>query len=139
MPLFGIIGKCSDCVAGDGEHGPFVKLLGQFKAVNHDTGEVFRSGGAILPGSANDLVYGALRGLGESGGAVEFAFKVGLLRDDSTPTGYTYAVEQIVMEGQDDGLADLEKRLAGPAKVAQISDGRREQAGTPEPSAKKKA
>lgn len=123
MPLFGIVGRCSDFTAGQSDFGPYVKLLGQFKAVNQETGEQFRSGAAILPGSANDLVYGALRGLGEGGGAIEFAFRVGLKRDESVAIGYVYVVEQVYNKAQDDALDDLERRLAGlppPATVSQL-------------------
>ena len=122
MPLFNVIGMASDSVAGLTDTGPYVRLLGQFKAVNVESGEEFRSGAAILPGSANDMVYGALKGLGEGGGAVEFAFRIGVQRDESTPTGYVYVVEQVYQQGQHDSLAALEHRLAPPANVAQLSD-----------------
>lgn len=124
MPLFGIIGLASDCTAGETQLGPYVKLLGQFKAVNTETGEIFRSGAAILPGSANDLIYGALKGLGEGGGSVEFALKVGVQRDETSAVGYVYIVEQIHQEGQTDALAALEARLMPPpaANVSQLQD-----------------
>lgn len=122
MPLFAIIGMASDSVAGETALGPYVRLLGQFKAVNSETGEEFRSGGAILPGSANDMVYGALKGLGDGGGAVEFAFKVGVQRDESAAIGYVYVVEQVYVQGQADSLTALESRLAAPANVRQIED-----------------
>jgi hypothetical protein len=124
MPLFAVIGMASTFQAGETTLGPYVKLLGQFKAVNADSGEIFRSGAAILPGSANDMIYGALRALGEEGGSVEFAFKVGVQRDESSAVGYVYVVEQVMTEGQSDPLAALEMRLSLPApgNVAQITD-----------------
>ena len=124
MPLFGVIGMASDFQAGETALGSYVKLLGQFKAVNTASGEEFRSGAAILPGSANDLVYGALRALGDAGGSVEFAFKVGVQRDESAAIGYVYVVEQVYQQGQADALSALESRLSLPApgNVAQISD-----------------
>lgn len=124
MPLFAIIGLASDFNAGETALGPYVKLLGQFKAVNAETGEEFRSGAAILPGSANDLVFGALRARDPSaGGSVEFAFRVGVQRDETAGVGYKYVVEQVYQQGQADALANLEARLALPAaNVSQITD-----------------
>lgn len=124
MPLFGVIGLASDSAAGDTALGPYVKLLGDFKAVNAATGEIFRSGAAILPGSANDLIYGALKGLGDAGGAVEFALKVGVQRDESSAVGYVYVIEQVIGESATDPLSALEARLSlsPPANVAQITD-----------------
>jgi hypothetical protein len=124
MPLFGVIGMAADFQAGETALGPYVKLLGQFKAVNAETGEEFRSGAAIIPGSGNDMVYGALRGLGEGGGSVEFAFRVGVQRDESSAVGYVYVVEQVYQQGQTDALSSLESRLSLPAagNVAQITD-----------------
>lgn len=121
MPLFNIIGQASDFTTGQSDYGPYVKLLGVFKAVNIDTGEEFRSGACMLPGSGNDMVYGALRGLGEQGGAVEFAFRVGVKRDKSAGVGYAYDVEQVVVAGQADPLAALEKSLM-PPKLAAVTD-----------------
>jgi hypothetical protein len=122
MPLFGVIGLASASEAGDTALGPYVKLLGDFKAVNAVTGEIFRSGAAILPGSANDLIYGALKGLGDGGGSVEFALKVGVQRDESSAVGYVYVIEQVMSESASDPLSALEARLALPANVAQITD-----------------
>src|SRR5262245_2730444 len=79
LPLMEVIGiangyKNGSSVLPDGKTSNWTKLTGQFKAVNLDTGEVFRSGVAIMPAVANDLVVGVL-----SGGtinAVEFGFRV---------------------------------------------------------------
>lgn len=122
MPLFAVIGMASDCQAGQTDLGPYVKLFGTFKAVNTETGEEFRSGCAILPGSANDLIYGALKGLGEGGGSVEFAFRVGVQRDADAAVGYVYVIEQVYEPQKGDALTALENRLSGPQNVAQITD-----------------
>jgi hypothetical protein len=122
MPLFDVVGMASDSVAGMTDTGPYVKLLGLFRAVNVETGERFRSGAVILPGGANDMVYGALKGLGEAGGSVEFSFKIGIQRDESSATGYVYVVGQVYQQGQGDALDALEARLSPPANVAQLGD-----------------
>jgi len=117
MPLLTVYGIASDFKAAAGKDGmgDYVKFLGQFKAVNVETGEVFVSGAAILPGAAPDLVFGALRALGEAGGSVEFAFNIGVKFDATAVTKYVYSVQQITALGQADPLAALESKLSQAA------------------------
>lgn len=123
MPLFNVIGVATDFSTGQSDMGAFLKLLGQFKATNVKTGEIFRSGACILPGSGNDMVYGALRAIPEGqGGGVEFAFNIGIKRDKESATGYVYHVEQVTDLGQTDPLAHLEKLVAPTSNVKQLAD-----------------
>jgi hypothetical protein len=134
MPLYGVIGLAADFVAGQSEHGPYVRLLGQFKAINVETGEEFRSGACILPGAASDLVFGALRGLGEGGGSIEFALRVGVKRDETSAVGYVFVIEQVYEPTKQDAIGALESRLSLPtpaSNVQQISD--RSKADNPDP------
>lgn len=112
MPLLTVDGIVSDFKAGAGKDGmgDYVKFLGHFRAVNIETGQVFISGAAILPGAAPDLVYGALRALGEAGGSVEFSFNFGVHFDSTAVTKYVYDVQQIAAPGQADPLAALVAR-----------------------------
>lgn len=112
MPLCTIVGRASAFEPGSSDFGPYIKLLGQFEGVNAESGEVIVSGTAILPGAANDLVYGTLRGAMEQGGSIEFAFRIGLVKDETLAIGYRYAVEQMIAPSTSDPLADL-KALAG--------------------------
>ena len=139
MPLLTVYGIASDFKAGAGKDGmgDYVKFQGQFKAINVETGEVFISGAAIFPGAAPDLVFGALRALGEAGGAVEFAFNIGVKFDASAATKYVYSVQQVTAMGQADPLAALEAKLnliALPALAPVASE-----APTPPVGGKRKA
>lgn len=128
MPLLTVYGIASDFKAGAGKDGmgDYVRFLGQFKAVNVETGEVFISGACILPGAAPDMVFGALRSLGEAGGSIEFAFNIGVKFDADSATKYVYSVQQITSLGQSDPLAALESKLQvavpAPGNVSQIAD-----------------
>lgn len=128
MPLYGVIGIASGYTPGQTDLGPFVKLIGQFKAVNTATGDEFRSGAAILPGAASDLIYGTLKGLEASGGAVEFALRVGVKRDDSSPVSYVFVIEQLYQPQAQDALGNLERSLGG-GNVQQIADKTGDQKG----------
>lgn len=126
--LLGIVGIASDFIPGhNAETGTsFVKLYGQFKATNLDTGEVFVSGAAILPGAASDLIYGALKGrTGDNPGSIEFAFRIGVHWDETAAVKYVYDVEQAYQPAAADPLAALEDKLrdAEPAtNVQRITD-----------------
>lgn len=115
MPLLDVIGIASDFKPGTSDLGPYVKLLGQFKAVNRD-GEIFTSGAAILPGSGNDLVYGALKALeGQGGGSVSFKFRIGVryVQDARGGVPYQYEIEQVYQPEVSDPLKALEVQLGG--------------------------
>lgn len=120
MPLLAVMGIASDFKAGQNETTgtPYVKLLGQFKAVNHDTGEMFISGACILPGAASDLIYGALAGLKVEGGSVEFALRIGVRFDDTAVTKYVYVVEQVYSPEKADPLTALEARVSEALRLA---------------------
>lgn len=136
FPLLTVYGVASDYKAGAGKDGmgDYVKFLGQFKAINVQTGQVFVSGACILPGAAPDLIYGALRGLGDNGGAVEFGFNIGASYDPEAVTKYVYHVDQIMSPDQADPLAALEMKLkALPAPAAA-----QEAPQAPQPDAGKK-
>jgi hypothetical protein len=131
MPLYGIIGIASDYTAGQTDMGAFVKLIGQFKAVAHEGGAVFRSGACILPGAASDLIFGALRAADSH--AVEFALRIGIKKDKTAATSYVYVVEQVYQPQAQDALGNLERALTAPkdSNVQQITDkGKSEQDGT---------
>lgn len=113
MPLMSVIGVASDFKPGQTDLGPYIKLLGMFKAINVETGELFVSGACIIPGSGNDLVYGQLKALTE-GGSVEFAFRIGVRYTPNSKGGvpYSYDVEQVFEPSQADPLAALEAKIS---------------------------
>lgn len=116
MPVLAIYGIASDYKAGQTDAGAFVKFFGQFKAVRPD-GKQYISGACILPGAASDLVYGALKGLNDTG-TVEFAFRIGVKWDKDAATKYVYVVEQLVNPKEADPLTALESRLGAQALPA---------------------
>ena len=116
MPLLTVFGIASGHRAGESNGQPFVRFLGQFKAIRVADRAEFMSGQCILPGAAPDLLFGALNSLGEQGGSVDFAFNIGVHYDESAITKYVYDVEQVIEAQQDDPLARLEANLVDASR-----------------------
>lgn len=89
VDLLKIIGIANSAKTGQTEKGEFTKLLGEFHAVDLTTGDLYQSAACILPEFVGSVLGGALK---SSGGAVEFAVKIAAKRDDSSATGYVYAI-----------------------------------------------
>lgn len=104
MELLGIAGSIQN---GETDKGPYVKFLGSFQAKNLKNGEVFRSGAAFMPDVAGNLVLGALNSGATS---VEFGFKIGVVKDDQSATGYVYVAEPMFKAAENDPLELLVKK-----------------------------
>jgi hypothetical protein len=94
--------------------GSWECLIGQFEAVNLDTGEVFRSGQCFLPQFAIDMVSGQF---GDGVERVKFAFEVGAKFDATTPTKYTYQVAPLLDVAEDDPLKAIAAMVEKPAQL----------------------
>lgn len=77
----------------------FVRFVGEFVAINALTGQRFASGAAILPGAAENLIYGALGQMNDSGVAervVEFGIEVAVKFDKTSATSYVFDIRSLV-------------------------------------------
>jgi len=88
-------------------------FVGQFEAVNLDTGEVFQSGKCFLPDFAANIVAGQFDAEISN---VEFAFTVQAQADTQSATGYTYSVTPLLNTSPaNDALASLRAQAQGKA------------------------
>ena len=109
MSIYGIVRRFKPDSSEIG--GEFVRFYGQLRAVNLKTGEVFEGGQCILPGIAQDALYGALSGADTA--EVQFACKIGVKYDPKAVTKYVYTVESLLPPQESSPLAQLEKGLRG--------------------------
>lgn len=116
MPLMEIVGICRDYSVVATDKGESLKFVGQFKATNLETGEIFVSGACFLPGALPDMLYGAIGPNRESD--VQFAFRISAHYDESAITKYVYDVESLIPISESDSLALLEKQIQRPALAA---------------------
>lgn len=112
MRIFGVATRAQ---VGEGDNGPWVAFIGQFKAINLLDGTEYTSGKAFLPDVASDLLEGALAGDGAQG--AEFGFDVLVVPDESSATGYIYQAESLIKPTEDDTLSRLEKTVTPPAAL----------------------
>jgi hypothetical protein len=109
--LYQIAGIATDTKTGESNYGGWTAFLGEFRAVNCFTGEVFTSAKAFLPDVLGEMLMGKLAGQGENGRGIAFAFVVGIRRDEKSTVGYTYYAKPVQAPKADDPMAELVKSL----------------------------
>lgn len=92
--------------------GDSIGFHGDFKGIDIDTGEEFRSGVCYLPDVASDLLNNAMMG-GE--GSVEFGFKISVVgvkgRQEGEQNKYEYRCSPLMEAAENDPLNALENRI----------------------------
>lgn len=121
-PLYTIIGVAQGVKEGTSDYGDWVGLLGQFEAVNRDTGERFASANVFLPDVAQDLIVAQLRSGAQN---VQFAFTIGARVDDSSTVGYTYTAEPILAPDQKDPLEELRQSAFAALPAPEKAEGKK--------------
>lgn len=101
--LLNIAGIVNSAKPGQTDKGEFLKLFGEFRAVNLQTGEQFTSGQAILPNFIADQFAGVLA----QAGTVEFALQIGAKEDKASVTGYQFTVSSLVESKASDRMQEL--------------------------------
>jgi len=108
--LANIIGIGSAIKHGESNYGAWRAVLGQFIAetVSKETGELlrFRTGTLFLPDVALNLIAPVIESSGK-GAQTQFAFRVGVIKDDTSATGYIYVAESLVELEENDPLEML--------------------------------
>jgi hypothetical protein len=121
IPLARVYGIAGAFKPGNSDHGPFVKFMGQFKAVNLRTGEIFVSSTMLLPKFMEEQLHGILSANagGNGGASVEFAFEIGVQGDGNQPgkkpsaLGYKYSAKPLMALAENSMLAALEQKIGG--------------------------
>lgn len=103
LPVMTIYGVARNMQPGASELGPFVAFLGDFRAVNMDTGEEFASAKCILPKILEEQIAGAAPGVNDK--EIKFAFELGTKYDASAATKYVYTYRPL-LESQDASVMD---------------------------------
>lgn len=88
-----IVGRAESVETGEGTHGPWVRFVGNFEAINALTGESTVSNKSYFPDPYEGLTYAALQNA--EGGSVEVAVTISVQKEEALPTGYRYHVKSL--------------------------------------------
>jgi hypothetical protein len=101
--LANVAGIVSAGKPGQSDKGEYLKLIGEFRAINLLTGEQFSSAACILP----NFIADQFRPVLEQNGSVEFALQIGARVNDRSVTGYEFTVTPLVESRSSDRMAEL--------------------------------
>ncbi len=130
LKLGQIMGQASGTKTGVTDFGEWTALTGRFRAINTETGEVSDSGVCFMPDVALDLVLGELNAGAK---AVEFAFELSAVADESVAVGFTYRAAPLLQLEESDPVALIQKRINEQKALAAPKD-----EAAPEAETKKK-
>lgn len=103
VDLLKIVGITTGARPGQTDKGEYLRLLGDFRAVNMTTGETFQAASCILPSFISDSLGEALK----QSQSVEFAIMVGVKHAADAITGYEYTVTPLIESKPSDKMAAL--------------------------------
>ena len=108
--LYEILGICTGQAEGESDYGAFIAMLGEFRGVNLETGEEFRTQTkCYMP---DVVLFPVVNRLGMDGvTSVSFGYKVGVVRDENAATNYVYVAEPIAAIEQSDPLGALIEKV----------------------------
>mgnify|MGYP003393846661 CR=1 FL=1 len=111
MDLCSVYGIARKFKPDQSDMGAFIRFYGRFRGVNLQTGEMMEAGQAILPGTVQDQLYGAMGGTEGEVTEVQFAVKIGVKYNADAATKYVYTVESLQPIAENDPLTMLENSL----------------------------
>jgi hypothetical protein len=130
VDLMIVYGLAVGTKSGTSNYGEWTALVGEFEAVNCETGEASQANQLFLP----EIALLPLRVALERAQSVKFAIKLqARAATNSKPGGvpYEYVFENVLPPAEDDPMQALRaevQRLALPAPVASASQGKGEKA-----------
>lgn len=113
MEIFGI---ATGVKTGTSNYGDWTAFTGTFQALNIETRKIYRSGKLFVPQIIENLILPAL----ENSDSVEFAFRIGIRKDETSATGYTYIADPMLPVAENDPIELLSRKLSAlpsPDKV----------------------
>lgn len=110
MDVYGVITRTS-IVSSD--YGDSVKFGGQFRAMNLETGELFRSSVLYLPKFMQDEIAGSM----VEGSTAEFAVRMRAEYNKESATKYIYMADTLVEAQEMDQFKALESKVNSAVKA----------------------
>jgi hypothetical protein len=130
-------GETSEAKTGQTDKGEFVRLIGQFFAVNLITGEQFTSSQAILPTFISEPLAAALR----TSESVGFSIEISAEPDERSAVGYRFGVKALNETAPNDKVrrlmlaAGIKPEAAADADEAEAKPAKGSKAAKADPAA----
>jgi len=115
LPLYAVAGLATGYKTGESQYGTWISFNGNFMSqklnpdgspISGDDAVTLRSGKLFLPAVAENLLYPAVDAA-DKGVGVQFSFVIGIERDESTATNYTFYAEPLIEADVNDPLEQL--------------------------------
>lgn len=120
MDIVQVIGYVTGEVKGDKPtmYGDNIWLTGEFKAKNLLTNASYYAPKLYPPNTMHNILSAQLKGMEQP--KIQFAFVIGLKKDDKARDGYAYTTRSLIEPEEDnDPFALIENRIKGIGHVAQ--------------------
>lgn len=114
--LMEVFGVANDIKRGTSDKGDWYGFVGAFQALDMATGTVYRSGMLFIPDIAGGLMLPQL--LDENNKSVEFGFRIGIKKDESSAVGYVYTAEPLLAVNENDPIELLAHKMKGAKQLA---------------------
>jgi hypothetical protein len=115
IELCKVAGVTTKAETGQTDKGEFIRLHGEFMAVNTLTGETFNSAQCILPTFLGQSLSAAL----SQSDAVEFALSIGARAEAKSVTGYSFTARPLI-KAEASSRLNAVLQLAGMDKPAAL-------------------
>lgn len=112
VPLLRIWGVAKRAKPGSSDYGPYVRFLGDFRALDVQTGALYRSSVAILPKFMEEQLAGAM-GTGDNSVAAQFGVEISVKYDGKAATKYVYMDRALLEPEQSNEILALEDKIRG--------------------------
>jgi hypothetical protein len=134
IDLYVLGGVATGFSTGTGNYGDWTKIQGDFLCTNLITGEVYKAPATFVQEPVQGFLLNAL----STHGDVEFMVRVRLMRDDSSPVGYTYILTPVLNAEQTDKLKNVRNRMAAFVAEALPAPKAEPESAPEKPAGKKK-
>lgn len=110
VTIYGIVSKAKPITTTFGDS---IAFSGEFVGINLITNEKYTSGRLFLPADIEEAVDSQLI---LANGPVEFAYKINMVEDERSSTGYVYVSEPLLKATESNQMANLEKSIKDSLK-----------------------
>lgn len=116
LEVYSIGGRVSRYDEVSSPFGESLRLIGDFIAVNlcsltSTNGTKFRSNRAFLPAIMTDTIVAKLSNMNQKDSAVEFGFKVSLIADAKSQTGYVFTFEELIEAEESNAMLNIAEKI----------------------------